>query len=272
MKIRSILLALSMSCAFVAQAATNITPAPEEGDFLYGLAMYWDFNNGSTDYQTTTGLTFGVGTNISADNQIATGGVENTGYISSWVGNSKIDFYNNFNSSGISASAFTISFKVRNLTADYRSMVSFNLGDTQYQLQTTNPSDNGTGVNTIVLYGTAGLTTGADTKSTVRGTEWANVVITSDGTSLSLYVNDMMATSGITLAETDTLKNFQLASTWGDSSRASSADYDDLAIWNRTLSADEISYLTAGGAVPEPTTATLSLLALAGLAARRRRK
>ncbi len=42
---------------------------------------------------------------------------------------------------------------------------------------------------------------------------------------------------------------------------------DNLTIWNKALSGSEVKSLI----VPEPTTATLSLLALAGLAARRRR-
>lgn len=45
-------------------------------------------------------------------------------------------------------------------------------------------------------------------------------------------------------------------------------DLDNIIVWNRALSAAEVEAI----AVPEPTTATLSLLALAGLAARRRRK
>jgi hypothetical protein len=43
---------------------------------------------------------------------------------------------------------------------------------------------------------------------------------------------------------------------------------DNILVYNRALTANEIKNL----AIPEPTTATLSLLALAGLAARRRRK
>ena len=46
------------------------------------------------------------------------------------------------------------------------------------------------------------------------------------------------------------------------------ATIDNLAIWNTALSKDMVESLI----VPEPATATLSLLALAGLAARRRRK
>lgn len=55
---------------------------------------------------------------------------------------------------------------------------------------------------------------------------------------------------------------------WGDASKNTQLDIDNVLIYSRPLSADEVKALT----IPEPTTATLSLLALAGLAARRRRK
>lgn len=47
--------------------------------------------------------------------------------------------------------------------------------------------------------------------------------------------------------------------------------YDNIALWSRALSATEVKTLSTLP-VPEPATATLSLLALAGLAMRRRRK
>ena len=45
-----------------------------------------------------------------------------------------------------------------------------------------------------------------------------------------------------------------------------------LSIWQGEVTANDIQNPTPAPSVPEPTTATLSLLALAGLAARRRRK
>lgn len=47
--------------------------------------------------------------------------------------------------------------------------------------------------------------------------------------------------------------------------------FENVVVWNRALDAVEVQSLVVR-AVPEPATATLSLLALAGLAARRRRK
>ena len=51
-------------------------------------------------------------------------------------------------------------------------------------------------------------------------------------------------------------------------SEGETVDFDNITFWNKALSDSEVSGLV----IPEPTTATLSLLALAGLAARRRRK
>ena len=75
---------------------------------------------------------------------------------------------------------------------------------------------------------------------------------------------------------TDTgLNGAQLGGRWGGGNRLTgdaSVDFDNVTIWNNALTADEVSSIVIAPAIPEPTTATLSLLALAGLAARRRRK
>lgn len=72
--------------------------------------------------------------------------------------------------------------------------------------------------------------------------------------------------------DTDTgIIGVQVGGRWGAGNKIQGSEsvvFDNVTIWNRALSASEVSGLV----VPEPTTATLSLLALAGLAARRRRK
>lgn len=266
------LLLLAVSSTLAVQAATTITPQP--GSLQEGLAFYWDFNNGSTDYQTATGMNTSINTGISAANQHATGGIGNSGYISSNNGSSRIDFYNGLSGAGIKANSFTISLKVSGLTADYRDMLCFTLGSETFDLQTTNSSDG----NKIALYssGDHTLLTGNDTSSALKGESWGNIVITSDGTNLTLYVNGIKASIAFSPEASATLSNFQLSSKWGDSERAANANYDDLAIWDRALTQEEINHLVAGGTagdllVPEPATATLSLLGLAALMVRRRR-
>lgn len=263
---------LTLSGALSAQAATVINPQP--GSLQEGLAFYWDFNNGSTDYKTATGMNASINTGIGAANQHATGGIDDRGYISSNSGSSRIDFYNTLSGAGIKANSFTISLKVSALTADYRNMLGFTLGSETFDLQTTN---SGAG-NKIALYssGSHTIQTGNDTNSALKGADWGNIVITSDGTNLTLYVNGIKASIAFTPDESTTLSNFQLSSKWGDSGRAADANYDDLAIWNRTLNEQEINHLVSGGTagdliVPEPTTATLSLLGLSVLMVRRRR-
>lgn len=70
---------------------------------------------------------------------------------------------------------------------------------------------------------------------------------------------------------TDTgLIGMQLGGRYGGGTKLAdgeTVEFDNVTIWDKALTTAEVSALI----VPEPTTATLSLLALAGLAARRRR-
>ena len=70
---------------------------------------------------------------------------------------------------------------------------------------------------------------------------------------------------------TDTgLTGLQLGGRFGGGNKLSgneTVDFDNVTIWDKALTTAEVSSII----IPEPTTATLSLLALAGLAARRRR-
>lgn len=267
------LLLLTLGCQLAAQAATSITA--KEGSLQAGLAFYWDFDNGSTDYKSATGMTMGISTGIQAVNQHATGGIRNSGYISSFNDPTRIDFYSGLGGSNIKANAFTMSLKISGLTADYRSMLCFTLGGQSFNLQATNAGDG----NQIALYGTGTgaptLLTGNNANSLLKGSDWANVVLTSDGTNLTMYVNNLKVASAYAPGASTTLSNVQLSSMWGDSSRAANANYDDFAIWNRALNDKEIKHLTSGGTagdlIPEPATATLSLLGLAALMLRRRR-
>lgn len=244
-------------------------------DMTSGLVAWWTFDSDAS-YTSYTGFSSSVTTGITSSNLHATGGVDGKGYVSSHYDGGNMDFYNGMGDMNISASSFTLSFKVRGATADYRSLFSMTIGDAgQVNLQTENPNN---GSDTC-LYSTGIEITDDTVRDAIRSEDgWANVILTGDGETLTLTVNGYSASVAYTPGEDTKLSNFQLGSQWGDGGRRVDADFDDLAIWNRVLTQEEVSLL-AGGAVangalqvPEPTTATLSLLALAGVAARRRRK
>ncbi len=101
----------------------------------------------------------------------------------------------------------------------------------------------------------------------------AQLTITFTGNTLTAYVDGKALDDTITFTYAEgvtpstALTGFQFGTAFGGTDRASnSVTVDNIGVWNRALSAEEVATL-----VPEPTTAALSLLALAGLAARRRR-
>ncbi|MBQ9095452.1 MAG: LamG domain-containing protein [Akkermansia sp.] len=242
-----------------------------------GLVAWWTFDEDGS-YTSYTGFAGGVNTGLNEKNMNLTGGVDGKGYISSHYDGGNMDFYDGMGSMNISASSFTLSFKVNGATADYRSLFSMNIGEFgQVNMQTENPN-NGSDTCLYATNNSIEITSDA-ARTSIRGENgWANVILTGDGQTLTLYVNGDSASVTYAPGADSKLSNFQLGSQWGDGSRRVQANFDDLAIWNRTLGADEIALLSQGAIangtlpVPEPTTATLSLLALAGLAARRRRK
>ncbi len=99
------------------------------------------------------------------------------------------------------------------------------------------------------------------------------ITLVQDGTAktLTLYV-DGKQTGQVTEWKAASVKGMQFGSSlnndWGERDPLNSASIDKLAIWSTALTGTQVKSLI----VPEPTTATLSLLALAGLCARRRRK
>ena len=240
------------------------------GDITDGLAAVWTFDNGSTNYVSYTGVTSEVTTGITDAHKNVTGGIDNNGYISTCVSGTFIDFYNGFDNFNVMGDSFTLSFKVKGITADYRSMFSMKIAGMDEQLQFQTGNDGKT-----YLYGSGIQFDDSSVRTALRSETWNNIVLTGDGETLTLYINDVSVSVSYPPTAETKISNFQLGSTWGDGQRKVDADMDDLAIWNRVLDAEEIAALTSGRtalSIPEPTTATLSLLALAGLAARRRRK
>ena len=128
------------------------------------------------------------------------------------------------------------------------------------------------GDNSVSAYSTdLGLTAAESLTTTTTYT------FVSDSTSktFTIYKNGIQIDQW-TNWNTDTgLIGTQLGGRWEGGCRLSGEDsvvLDNVTIWNKALTADEVSSIVIAPAIPEPTTATLSLLALAGLAARRRSK
>lgn len=88
---------------------------------------------------------------------------------------------------------------------------------------------------------------------------------------LTLYYNGAQVATGTLGAincTAQSLDTFALGGRNYDAGKATDFSFTNAQLYSGVLSSTQISQLS----VPEPTTATLSLLALAGLAARRRRK
>ncbi|MGN0864945.1 MAG: LamG-like jellyroll fold domain-containing protein [Akkermansia sp.] len=97
------------------------------------------------------------------------------------------------------------------------------------------------------------------------------LTLVSDGAEslLTLYI-DGKQVGQISEWKSQQVTGIQFGGIAGNSYNVSSATLDNLHIWDRALTESEVKSLQVQA--PEPATATLSLLALAGLAARRRRQ
>ncbi len=188
------------------------------------------------------------------------------------------------------AEGMSVSFTAKSFgTSENRTLVSFATGANDFSFAF------GTAVGGSANF----YFNGSDTRvadigtqgSIATGSEFSVYTLTSavvDGVNtFTLYMNGSQVAQGSTSASTgsnnsacdtimaSTLSRLTLGGWSGDSNGGNiSFDIDRLAIHDGALSATEAQalYQDWTKAVPEPTTATLSLLALAGLAARRRRK
>jgi len=262
-----------MALAGVASAASvgynSMTSAQKEG-----VAFAWDFANGSVDLAVGS-VTMG-GSGWSSDNftlttnKTATVGSQGTCPWSSQV-------------SGMGTS-FTLNIDVNSVSVygTWDSIVSLYSNNAKSTFDhsmalTTNGDNDGTivlqsGLGDETAYGNAGnqtLATGL-TADDINDTTFT-IVSDADNKLLTLYVNGKQSAQvnnwGAGNGETLALTGFQFGSNFSNVDTIANAEVSNITVWNKALTAKEVAAL-----VPEPTTATLSLLALAGLAARRRRK
>lgn len=239
-----------------------------------GVAFAWDFANGSVDFAVGS-VAMGGGDWSSDDftlttNKTATVGSQGTCPWSSQVSGMGTSFTLNIDVNSVSVYGTwdsIVSLYSNNATSTFDHSMAL----------TTNGDSDGTivlqsGLGDETAYGNAGnqtLSTGL-TASDIDDTTFT-IVSDADNKLLTLYVNGVQtaqvnnwsAGNGETLA----LTGFQFGSNFSNADKITNAEVSNITVWNRALTAKEVGTL-----IPEPTTATLSLLALAGLAARRRRK
>ncbi len=231
-----------------------------------GLVAYWDYDNGQeapVDFTQSSTINWNGGYE-SGYVYNSSGGVQNSGYATLTNANG----YCTDNLGLGTTTGFSVSFAVRNW--DGNNLINFRDGDAHIILK--------------VRFGKLALeTTGAamgvessgivehSTDLTATATEWHRMTMTcgADGV-VKLYVDGVEYVTD--LEWSGTLDKVQIASAYGNGGWNTTADMDDIGIWNRALTTEEAQSLSVTWSIPEPATATLSLLALAGLAVRRRRK
>ena len=230
-----------------------------------GVILAWDFSEGSAS------PVVGSVNNEFTLNESATA-AHLTGSGNPWT-----DSLTNSFASG----DFTLSLDVNSFTANnWQALVSlYSVGghgdnkclqvgvNTSGQLAVFNEVAGQTGFASIDTAGNimTGLTSGFSGAATLT--------LVSDMTNtktLYVYVDGKLvgSHSNWTATTNQALMGLQIGASFGGDRAFPEAEISNITLWNKALSSTEVKGLL----VPEPTTATLSLLALAGLAARRRRK
>ncbi len=174
----------------------------------------------------------------------------------------------------LSKDSWTLQFTISDFNPEgtYPTVVTFSAGDNNYAFLWSNQTNDG------IRWGLAG---NGNMNSENEGATYYNIstdephvftLTATGGTSIDFYIDGKKVTTG-TYSFRGAYANRQLQvldfGSKGDDSRKRAATFSDIAFYKGAYTPAE---LAASDAVPEPTTATLSLLALAGLAARRRRK
>ena len=254
-----------MALAGVASAATVGTIDKTDEDLL----SYLDFSSAPSNAQYGNGASVkdGYGT-IDSTHQM---------YTTSWDGT-------------VATGAFTLSFDVRNFGSGDLLCVASNGAGSYIQSNLDKVTLNTGTNNTLELkfFDNKEVATTISTgiKNNTTRTDWTTItlvgeIVTTDTVNtqyVSLYVDGTYIDqlNMTTLSPGGwcgrTIDGFQFGAAFRSAGTTTpmsgSAEIDNVLFYQRALTATEVKGLV----IPEPTTATLSLLALAGLAARRRRK
>lgn len=122
---------------------------------------------------------------------------------------------------------------------------------------------------------TKGANLGAWASDTISRDSFTNITLTfatstsnADLTTVSVYFDGKRCLTADTTFDLDTLTSLQFAKT------GIASTFDSLQVYNTAMNAGDVALLAANPTrvIPEPASATLSLLALGSLALRRRRK
>lgn len=255
---KTFLIPLLCSLMCVSHAAT-VLPS----NLQNGLNYWWDFDGNSTAYKNY--LTSGTG-NWSSN----FGASDEHGKIGGSYGRP-------YSATNISASSFTVSIEVSNIVAPSWSNL--------FSLQTSGGNKDSTALqlqyNTTTyqwsVYIGKDFYGGADAPAVPNmdllgfGAEMGMITLSYDGSVLSCYGNGvLMATTSFTMANGYNITGIQFGALYGGGRQITSADVDNVGIWNRALSAAEIQELyQLPRPIPEPSTFALCLFGLAGLIRRR---
>lgn len=192
--------------------------------------------------------------------------------------NNSTDGYGTFSDDGgrvyksdLGWSDYTISFDINTISAGCLLSVVDSAGKYMYLSQSA------TSPITLTYEGVTGSIATSLNISDIQ--DWSTLTLVRQAGTLTLYV-DGTSQGSLSISETVTITALQLGSRFNGQGTttmtSSSGTIDNLTIWGKALTETEIqgiiSRTSQPYAIPEPTTATLSLLALCGLAVRRRRK
>ncbi|MFC4993485.1 LamG domain-containing protein [Rubritalea tangerina] len=235
------------------------------GNVSAALVAHYTFDNAGNlgENSGSAGLTWNGSsgaTAVSGKFGGAAGFVPATDYWNSGFGTAAVDFSN-----------FTVSMHVKAPSAgNWTDFISFNGGGGTLKIEQN--SGGHASVYSTNTPGGAAVTIGGGAGPDIRDGGWHQLGLVSSGGTLTLYI-DGIAVESAAYAGSGTITGLQLGAEWA-LGRRTTADIDDVAIYDRALTAGEMAWLNvnvATEAVPEPSSAILIGLGGLGLVLRRKR-
>lgn len=245
----------------LANAATVVDNIPASG-----IVYEWLFNGSSTP---TIGSGWSANFGYNEDGYGILNG-RNSDKQTPWISNPRF-----------SAGSFSISMDVSSFSIDaWSDLISMkDSSGNAFQVQATNSS-------TLAFYVNSGFGGASDSTElnnvessdiyeALTSSEWNTLTFTSDGTTFAAYIDGSLILSK-NFGVSGSLNGFQFGALFAPSDSNNrnyvNGNVDNVVIWNRALSADEVKSLVTP--IPEPSAFGLlaSVGALALVATRRRRK